>query len=47
MEVGQAKKMGGCVLLVKTQVQFYKRHNGPMHEMSVTEKVEGNLFDKM
>ncbi len=38
---------GGCVLLVKTQVQFYKRHNGPMHEMSVTEKVEANLFDKM
>ena len=45
--VGQTKRMGGCVLLVKTQVQFYKRHNGPMHEMSVTEKVEANLFDKM
>ena len=43
-EVGQTK---GGVLLVKTQVQFYKRHNGPMHEMSVTEKVEANLFDKM
>ena len=41
------REWGGCVLLVKTQVQFYKRHNGPMHEMSVTEKVEANLFDKM
>ena len=45
---GSNEENGGvCVLLVKTQVQFLQKAYGPMHEMSVTEKVEGNLFDKM
>ena len=46
--VGSNEENGGvCVLLVKTQVQFLQKAYGPMHEMSVTEKVEANLFDKM
>ena len=47
-EVGPTKRMGGvCVACEDSSSILQKGINGPMHEMSVTEKVEGDLFDKM
>ena len=45
---GSDEENGGvCVACEDSSSILQKGINGPMHEMSVTEKVEGDLFDKM
>ena len=41
------REWGGVCVACEDSSSILQKAYGPMHEMSVTEKVEGDLFDKM
>ena len=44
---GSNEENGGVCVACEDSSSILQKAYGPMHEMSVTEKVEANLFDKM